>query len=47
VLIRSRFHAITPTSFRFQQDRSSDNGRTWADGVLKIEAKRVAATAPR
>ena len=47
VLIHSRFHAITPTSFRFQQDRSSDNGRTWTEGVLKIEAKRVAATAPR
>jgi len=46
-LIRSRFMAITPASFRFQQDRSSDEGKSWEEGVLKIEAKRVAAAAPR
>ena len=43
---RSRFFEITPTSFRFQQDRSTDDGRTWQEGVLRIEAKRTAG-APR
>jgi len=47
MLVRSRFHAITPNSFRFQQDRSADAGRTWNEGILKIAAQRVAATAPR
>jgi hypothetical protein len=47
MVVRSRFHAITPNSFRYQQDRSSDAGRTWNEGVLRIEAKRVGATAPR
>ena len=44
---RSRFFDIKPTGFRFQQDRSSDGGKTWDEGVLKIVAKRVAAVAPR
>ncbi len=47
VLTRSRFTAITPTSFRFAQDRSNDEGRTWEQDVLVIDAKRVAAVAPR
>jgi hypothetical protein len=46
-LLRTRFHGITATGFRVQQDRSLDGGRTWNEGVLRIEAKRVAATAPR
>jgi len=46
-LVRSRFHDITPTSFKWQQDRSSDNGKTWTEGTLRIEARRVAAAAPR
>ena len=46
-LTRSRFHGISRDKFSFQQDRSTDNGRTWVDGVLKIEAKRTAAVAPR
>lgn len=46
-LFRSRFSDITPTSFRWQQDRSSDEGKTWTEGTLRIEAKRGAATAPR
>ena len=45
--LRSRFSSITATGFRFSQDRSTDNGKSWESGVLKIEAKRVAATAPR
>lgn len=47
MLTRSRFHAITPSTFRFQQDRSLDDGRTWNTGVLRIEARKVAAVAPR
>jgi hypothetical protein len=46
-LVRSRFHDITPGSFKWQQDRSSDNGKSWTEGVLRIEARRVAAAAPR
>lgn len=44
---RGRYSDITPTSFRFRQDRSLDEGRSWEAGVLTIEAKRVAATASR
>ncbi len=44
---RSRFYDITPTSFKFRQDRSTDDGRTWNEGVLIIQAKRVAVAAPR
>jgi hypothetical protein len=44
---RTRFHDITPTGFRMQQDRSLDDGRTWTKAVLRMEATRVAAIAPR
>jgi len=43
---RSRYSRITPTSFTFEQERSSDDGKTWSR-TLTIEAKRVAAAAPR
>jgi hypothetical protein len=46
-LSRTRVYKITPTSFRYQQDRSNDDGKTWSEGVLTIDAKRTAATAPR
>jgi hypothetical protein len=46
-LTRSRFFAITQTTFKYQSDRSSDGGRTWDTAVLRIDAKRVAAVAPR
>ena len=44
---RARYSDITPTSFRFRQDKSEDGGSSWKEGVLTIEAKRVAATASR
>jgi len=37
---RTRFYDITPASFRMQQDRSVDDGRTWTEAVLRIEARR-------
>jgi hypothetical protein len=43
---RTRYYDITPSSFRFLQERSFDDGKTW-NRTLIIEAKRVAATAPR
>ena len=46
-LSRGRYYDITPTSFRFRQDRSVDEGKTWEEGILNIEAKRVAGAAPR
>lgn len=47
MLTRTRFSGITATAFRMQQDRSTDAGKTWVEGALTIEAKRVAAQAPR
>lgn len=44
---RARFFDITPTTFSYVADRSIDGERTWETGVLKMEARRVAATAPR
>ncbi|MEO8624328.1 MAG: hypothetical protein ABI625_24820, partial [bacterium] len=44
---RGIYSDITPTSFRFRQDRSTDGGKTWSEGMLTIDAKRVAAAAPR
>ena len=41
VVSRTRFYDITANSFRLQQDRSSDGGKTWTEGTLKIEAKRI------
>jgi hypothetical protein len=38
---RTRIYDITPTSFKFQQDRSDDGGKSWQEGTLKIAAKRV------
>ncbi|HYW31790.1 MAG TPA: hypothetical protein VE869_09810 [Gemmatimonas sp.] len=46
-LTRTTLMAITPTSFRSKQDRSTDNGRTWTENYLVIDAKRTAAVAPR
>ncbi len=46
-VIRGKYSDITPTSFKFRQERSYDEGKTWESGVLEIDAKRVAATATR
>ncbi|HEV8240541.1 MAG TPA: hypothetical protein VGS57_14325 [Thermoanaerobaculia bacterium] len=45
-VMRGRFYDVKPNAFRWQQDRSYDGGKTW-DETLKIEARRVAAAAPR
>jgi hypothetical protein len=44
---RATFSKIAPASFVYRLDRSTDNGKTWTEGVTTIEAKRVAAAAPR
>lgn len=44
---RVTWSRITSASFRYQQDRSADGGRTWIDGFLVIDGKRTAAVAPR
>jgi hypothetical protein len=45
-LSRGRYSDISPNGFRFTQERSTDNGKSWQDN-LTIEAKRVSATAAR
>ena len=42
VLTRVRYYDIGADAFRIQQDRSSDEGRTWDEGVVTISARRVA-----
>jgi hypothetical protein len=44
---RARFYAITADGFKYQADRSTDGERSWDEAVLRIEAKRTAATALR
>jgi hypothetical protein len=44
---RTRYYDIGAGAFKYQQDRSSDGGKTWDEGALKIAAKRVAAAAQR
>ena len=46
-LARTRFLDIKADGFRMQQDRSFDDGKTWTEKALTIDAKRVAAVAPR
>jgi hypothetical protein len=47
VMTRVRYYEIGPDGFRVQQDRSSDDGRTWEEAVLAIVAKRSAAAGAR
>lgn len=42
---RTRYYDITAAGFKFRQDRSYDDGRTWDEVVLRIEAKRTAVPA--
>ncbi len=46
-LSRVRITGITPTAFKYTQDRSFDGGKSWDEGFLTIDAKRSAATAER
>ncbi|MGE0442232.1 MAG: hypothetical protein AB7L66_10240 [Gemmatimonadales bacterium] len=46
-LTRLRFSDIGPDAFKVRQDRSSDNGAKWEEGVLQIEARRVGPAASR
>jgi hypothetical protein len=39
-ITRTRYYDISPAGFKSQQDRSYDDGRTWEEAVLRIEAKR-------
>jgi hypothetical protein len=45
-LTRARYLSVTPASFTFEQERSTDDGKTWTKTLI-ITAKRTAATAPR
>jgi hypothetical protein len=45
ILTRTRFIDIGADSFRMIQDRSADNGRSWEEGSLTVDARRQAATA--
>jgi len=42
---RTRYCQITPNSFRMIQDRSTDNGKSWDEGMLTIDAKRSSSVA--
>jgi hypothetical protein len=44
-LTRTRYFNITADSFRMQQDRSTDNGQSWDEAALTIDARRVTAAA--
>lgn len=43
-LTRTRYYDISANSFHMLQDRSIDNGQTWDEAVLTIDAKRAAAS---
>jgi len=45
VLTRTRYYDIGADAFHMQQDRSMDNGQTWDEAALTVDAKRTAATA--
>jgi hypothetical protein len=44
---RTRYFDVAADAFRMQQDRSYDDGKTWDEGTLTIDAHRIAASASR
>ena len=40
---RIRYYNIQPASFSWIADRSPDDGKTWAKGYMRLEAKRIGA----
>ncbi|UXI66858.1 hypothetical protein [Tahibacter amnicola] len=44
---RTRFFGIGTDHFNVQQDRSYDNGASWDEAALTMEARRVSTTASR
>ncbi|MEO5624985.1 MAG: hypothetical protein ABIQ70_03110 [Dokdonella sp.] len=44
-LTRTRYLDITAGGFRMQQDRSTDNGQSWDENALTIDAKRPTSAA--
>ena len=44
---RVRIYDITPASFKYQADRSANAEKTWETAVVRMTARRVAASAPR
>lgn len=45
-LTRTRYYDISANRFHMQQDRSTDNGQTWDEAVLTIDAKRATPNTP-
>jgi hypothetical protein len=43
-LTRTRYYDISAAGFHMQQDRSTDDGQSWEEGSLIIDARRAAAT---
>src|SRR5262249_44681330 len=46
-LSRTRYYDIGADAFRMQQDRLYDDGQSWDEATLVIDARRVAAAASR
>lgn len=42
---RMRIYAITANGFHVRQDRSTDDGKTWEEGAMTIDATRTADSA--
>lgn len=42
-LIRTRVYDISPKAFKFKQDRSGDQGKTWKEAI-SMEARRASRT---